>query len=148
MSESSDELQQRIRFVTRSGRSVRPPNRYEPDPNQILEDDFSDALSDIGSGEDEWGYGMEAQTEDDEFLRELTDSEEDDFTDTESHDSSYESSATDTLSSEDADTDREEEDETEEDEQDEFTESEDLVEWDTLTVDASDPDSSEDDRDL
>ena len=74
MSSSSDELEQRIRFVTRSGRSVRPPNRYEPEPDQILEDDFSDASSDIGAGEDAWGYGMESQTED-----ELTDSEEDHF---------------------------------------------------------------------
>ena len=48
-----DELERRIRMVTRSGRAIRPPDRYEPEADQIFEDDFSDVPSE--SEEEEWG---------------------------------------------------------------------------------------------
>lgn len=140
----SDQLEQRIRAVTRSGRAVRQPVRYEPDPDQIFDDDYSDAPS--GSEEEEWGIGMHEQTDigdDDDDDDDMTNSDE-------SHDSSYESNGT--LSSEEesgsssdgedffAETDVEEDDEDEED---------DVLEWETLTVDASEPSySSADDQDL
>ena len=159
--QSEDELENRIRIITRSGRAVRPPVRYEPDPDQVLEDDFTDASSD-----DEWGFREEAQTEDGNINAYVDDEgDEDDitdFTDTESHDSSYISSS-DTCSSsseegdeaapldvtlEDAyllESDRDCSGYGDDDDDDD----DDILEWDTLTVDASDRSSlSEDDQDL
>lgn len=157
-----DRLEQRIQTVTRSGRRVRPPARYEPDPDQILEDDFSDATSDADSDtEDGWGYREEVQNDQDIGEREDNGHEtgQSDFTDTESRDSSYES--IDSRSSASRSTDDDDENDLVQDslgeedddffaqtdeEEDDFT---DVLEWDTLTVDASDDNcSSDDDQDL
>jgi hypothetical protein len=145
-----DELEQRVRMVTRSGRAVRPPDRYEPDPNEILEDDYSDVLSDSESGEGEWGYGDPPQTED-EGVQDSTDSEEGDFTNTESRDSSYESaSATSSSEDEDGDTDYSTNTDPPDSEpcEDDQQYIDDILEWDTLTADASDSYLSEDDLDM
>lgn len=142
MSTPPDPLERRIRIVTRSGRAVRPPLRYEPDPDQILDDDdFSDTPSD-----DEWGFMEEEPQTEDGGADHLTDSDEGDFTAQDSCDSCYES-ASDTSSSEE----EQEDDDGETDREDEFDEMEDIddiLEWDTLTADASDHYSSEDDQDL
>lgn len=150
---SEDELENRIRIITRSGRAVRPPLRYEPDPDQVLEDDFTDTSSD-----DEWGFREEAQGNDGDFNAYGDDEgDEDDMTDltdTESHDSSYISSSDTSPSS----SEEEEDDEgtpldvTSEDsyllESDQDCYDDDILEWDTLTVDASERSSiSEDDQD-
>lgn len=142
-----DELERRIRMVTRSGRAIRPPDRYEPEADQIFEDDFSDDAYLSESEEEEWGYGEAPQTEDD-TAGEITDSEEDDFTDTESRDGSYES-LSEAMSSEEED-DLEDEVLSETDREDCETEEDidDVLEWDTLTADASDRCLSEDDQDL
>ena len=137
MSTPPDQLEQRIRLITRSGRSVRPPNRYEPESDQTFEDDFSDE-------ESEWGIGEEPKS-DQEDAEQLEHSE--------SSDGSYELASDAVSSSEDddffADTDREDE-ETQDDDNDEEEDEdvEDTIEWDRLTADASDPDLSEDDQDL
>ena len=138
--------------TTRSGRAVRPPLRYEPDPDQILDDDFSDTLSD-----DEWGFREEEPQTEDGDADDLTDSDEGDFTAQESHDSSYES-ASDTSPSEDEQGDDDDEDEDEgededdqtdrEDECDDMEDIDDILEWETLTADASDHYSSDDDQDV
>lgn len=139
-----DRLEQRIRTMTRSGRSVRPPIRYEPDSDQVLEDDFSEEESD-------WGCGEEAQTEEGSGDQQTTDAEQSDFTQSDSDDSSYQSTSSDSSSSEEADDDSEtssmdlEEDETAGEEEDDV---DDVLEWETLTVDASDDYSSADDQDL
>lgn len=143
MSTPPDQLQHRLGTTTRSGRIVRPPTRYEPDPNQVFEDDFSDEDSE---SENDW----EAREELGDDEEDLTDDEPFcGFTDSESQDGSYESadarsSSSDDLLSEEEE--QEEEDdffmETDLDDDDE----EEIVEWDTLTADASDSyDSSEDD---
>lgn len=144
MSTPPDLLERRIRRITRSGRAVRPPLRYEPDPDQILDDDFSDTPSD-----DEWGFREEEpQTEDDD-ADDLTDSDDADFTAQDSRDRSYES-ASDTSSSEEGQ-EHDDDDGDETDREDEFDEMEgidDILEWETLTADASDHYSSEDDQDF
>lgn len=147
MSTPPDLLEERVQTVTRSGRAVRPPLRYEPDPDAILEDDFSDTPSD-----DDWGCREEPQT-DDGCIDDLTYSEEDDFTAQDSQDSSY-LSASDTSSSDDEDEDEDEDEDDDEDdsvpqyESDDMENLDDILDWDTLTADASEHYSSEDDQDL
>ena len=134
-----DILEERIRTVTRSGRAVRPPLRYEPDPDQILEDDFSDALSD-----EEWGFREDAPQTEDDATDDLTDSDEGDFTAQDSHDGSYES-ASGTNSSEDGDEGLGFDSEDETDAEYDFDDTDnidDILDWDTLTADASDHSSS------
>lgn len=130
----------RTRLVTRSGRSVRPPVRYEPDSDQIMEDDFSDVSSD-----DEWGYGERALEADDESSGELAGFESD------SQDSSYVSTS-DTVS-DDESFDEQDEDsdffgETESEDELAGEDADDIIEWETLTADASDECVSDDDQDL
>lgn len=142
MPTAPDSIGERIRTVTRSGRAVRPPVRYEPDPDETLEDDYSDGDTSDG----EWGCGEAAQT----------DSEQSDFSSIdEPQDGSYES-VSDTFSTE-GELEAENDDFFVETDSEEFTEDEDggahidpgdILEWDTLTADASDGQSSEDDRDL
>lgn len=141
MSTPPDIPDERIQTFTRSGRAVRPPRRYEPDPDQILEDDFSDTLSD-----EEWGFREEHPQTEDDATEDLTDSEEDEFTSHDSHDGSYES-ASNTSSSESEHDDGEDETDPEYD-FDDIDNVDDILEWDTLTADASDHYSSEDDTDL
>lgn len=73
MSTPPDLLEGRLWRTTRSGRAVRPPLRYEPDPDQILDDDFSDTPSD-----DEWGFREEEPQTEDGDADDLTDSDEGD----------------------------------------------------------------------
>lgn len=145
MSTPPDILEERIHTVTRSGRAVCPPQRYEPDPDQILEDDLSDTLSD-----EEWGFREEELQTEDGTTDDLTDSVEGDFTSQDSHDSSYESTSS-ASSSEDRDegfvSDSEDGTDAEYD-FDDMDNIDDILEWDTLTADASDGYSSEDDTDL
>ena len=137
-----DRLDQRIRTMTRSGRFVKPPIRYEPDSDQVMEDDFS------GEEDSDWGCVEEAQTEDD--CDDSGDSEQSEFTQSDcDDDSSYQSTSSDSSSSEEADEDTsgtslEEEEEEEEGEND----VDDVLHWETLTIDASDEYSSADDQDL
>ena len=145
MSTPPDTLEEGIRTVTRSGRAVRPPLRYEPDPDQILEDDFSDTLSD-----EEWGFREEAPQTEDDATDDLTDSDEGDFTEQDSHDGSYESAPS-TSSSEDGDEGLASDSEDETDAECDFDDMDnidDILEWNTLTDDASDHYSSADDIDL
>lgn len=119
-------------MMTRSGRSVRPPIRFEPDPDQVLEDDFSEEDSDLGCVE-------EAQTEDGSSDQQQVDSEESDFTPSDSNDGSCQPSSE--SSSDDSDAFFADQDD------DEIADDSDL-EWETLTSDTSDDYSSEDDQDL
>ncbi|CBN80348.1 EsV-1-44 [Ectocarpus siliculosus] len=150
MATPPDGLEQRIRTMTRSGRSVKPPIRYEPDSDQVMEDDFS------GEEDGDWGCIEEAQTEVGSDNHQTTDSEQSEcssecsseFTQSDSDDSSYQSTSSDSSSSEEesdytSDTLVDEADgEQEEDDVDE------VLKWETLTVDASDGYSSADDQDL
>ena len=130
MSTEPDNFEQENRVVTRSGRIVRPPQRYEPDPDQILEDDYSD----VGSSDEEWEC----------------DEDDDGMDSSDSQDSSYESSSEffssveDDIGSDDFFVDTDQEEFTQEDKE-EYDDSADIIEWDTLTADASDEQSSEDD---
>lgn len=137
-----DRLEQRIRTMTRSGRSVKPPIRYEPDSDQVMEDDFS------GEEDSDWGCVEEAQTEEDSGDQQTTDSEQSEFTQSDcDDDSSYQSTSSDSSSSEEADEDTSDtsDDEREEEEEDDV---DDVLKWETLTIDASDDYSSADDQDL
>ncbi|CAN0250278.1 unnamed protein product [Ectocarpus sp. 6 AP-2014] len=146
MATPPDGLEQRIRTMTRSGRSVKPPIRYEPDSDQVMEDDFS------GEEDSDWGCIEEAQTEVGSDNHQTTDSEQSEcsseFTQSDSDDSSYQSTSSDSSSSDEesdytSDTMGDETDgEQEEDGVDE------VLKWETLTVDASDDYSSADDQDL
>ncbi|AAK14470.1 EsV-1-44 [Ectocarpus siliculosus virus 1] len=132
-----DRLEQRIRTMTRSGRSVKPPVRYEPDSDQVMEDDFSE------EAESDWGCVEEAQTDDGSGDQQTTDSEQSEFTQSDSDDdSSYQSTSSDSSSSEEADDDTSDtsEDQTAGEEDDDV---DDVLEWETLTIDAS-----ADDQDL
>lgn len=75
--------------MTRSDRSVRPPIRYEPDSDQVMEDDSSEGL------ESDWGCVEEAQTEEGSGDQQTTDSERSEFTQSDSDDSSYQSTSSD-----------------------------------------------------
>ena len=134
-----DRLDQRIRTMTRSGRFVKPPIRYEPDSDQVMEDDFS------GEEDSDWGCVEEAQTEEDSG-----DSEQSEFTQSDcDDDSSYQSTSSDSSSSEEADEDTSDTSEEEEEEEEEGeNDVDDVLHWETLTIDASDEYSSADDQDL
>ncbi|CAN0543870.1 unnamed protein product, partial [Ectocarpus sp. 8 AP-2014] len=139
-----DGLEQRIRTMTRSGRSVKPPIRYEPDYDQVMEDDFS------GEEDSDWGCIEEAQTLTPDH--QTTDSEQSEcsseFIQSDSDDSSYQSTSSDSSSSEEErdDTSDTQEDETDGEQKDDV---DDVLKWETLTVDASDDShSSADDQDL
>lgn len=144
-----DRPEQRARTVTRSGRVVRPPDRYEPDPDEVLEDDFSDAPTD-SDAEDHWRCGVEDRRDRDD---DGSSGSED------SRDSSYQSCSTgSSISSGDdgdslalsQDTDGEEEYEDGDAADDDLDAVGDVLNWDTLTVDCSDEEcsySAEDDRD-
>ncbi|CAN0423842.1 unnamed protein product, partial [Ectocarpus sp. 8 AP-2014] len=141
-----DGLEQRIRTMTRSGRSVKPPIRYEPDYDQVMEDDFS------GEEDSDWGCIEEAQTDEGSDDHQATDSEQSEcsseFTHSDSDDSSYQSTSSDSSSSEEegGDTSDTPEDETDGEQEDDV---DDVLKWETLTVDASDDSySSADDQDL
>lgn len=111
---------------TRSGRAVKAPKRYEPDPTIVLEDDFSDEDSVLS----EDGYEEELETvgdEDEEFdcveeMEEESESEDEDLEDEE--DDEDEKTEIDTCEEED----------------------EDVLDWDRLTENAS-QDSDESDED-
>ena len=47
---------------TRSGRSVKEPTRYEPDPDAVFEDDFSDSDCEVDSDEEQYS-GCESTVE-------------------------------------------------------------------------------------
>ncbi|CAN0565658.1 unnamed protein product [Ectocarpus sp. 12 AP-2014] len=140
-----DRLEQRIRTMTRSGRSVRPPIRYEPDSEQVLEDDFSEEESD-------WGCVEEAQTDWGSGDQQPTDSEQSEFTQSDSDDSSYQSTSDSSSSEEAYDSDTSsidlDEDETAGGEEEDEDDVDDVLAWETLTIDASDDYSSADDQDL
>lgn len=108
---------------TRSGRRVREPVRYEPDPSVILEDDFSDCSSIYESDNDSY---IEELDEDD-YVSEIGDS------DSESEDESEDSMSED-------DDEEEPLDEIEEDD-------EDVIDFDCLTDNASDGSYSSEDED-
>ena len=138
-----DQSEQRRRLVTRSGRAVRPPDRYEPDPSEILEDDYSDAPLGSDSEEEEWGCGEPAQTDDDSE-DEAVYSEEEEYTDEEVQDTSSEEEDYDSEYC--VDTRPPDGDSSTEEKEDDSME--DVLDWETLTADASDSYSSEDDREL
>lgn len=143
MTTSPDQFEQTRRLVTRSGRAVRPPNRYEPDPNEVLEDDYSDASPGSDSEEEEWGCGEPAQTDDDDE-EELTYSGEEEYVNEEVQDSSSEEEYCDSEYCVDT---RPRDSDPSDDEVDD-DDAEDVLDWETLTADASDSYSSEDDQEL
>ncbi|CAM9090418.1 unnamed protein product [Ectocarpus sp. 12 AP-2014] len=155
-----DRLEQTIQTTTRSGRRVRPPSRYEPDPDQIMEDDYSDATSEADSVMgDEWGYREEVQHDEEGVVQreeeyEEHDTGQSDFSFSDSPDSSYESTRSRSTDEDDDDDDFEEDIAGDYDHFVEQTDEEegylsDVLRWETLTVDASDHTySSDDDQDL
>ena len=117
--------EQRTTRQTRSGRSVKEPTRYEPDPDSIIEDDFSDSDCEDHS-DDEVFSGCESIA-DDEYMSESSDSE-----DEEEEDDSV-SVCVDTCTESEPVCVSEDEDE-------------DVLDWDCLTDDASDGSDSSDDE--
>ncbi|CAB1112935.1 unnamed protein product [Ectocarpus sp. CCAP 1310/34] len=115
-----DRPEQRIQITKRSGRRVRPPSRYEPDPDQIMEDDYSDATSEADSAMgDEWGYREEVQHDEEDVVQreeeyEEHDTGQSDFSLSDSPDSSYESTRS-RSTDEDDDDDDDDDDDFEED---------------------------------
>ena len=119
------------RRSTRSGRRVREPVRYEPDPNVILEDDYSDG-DEYDSESDAESYIEDAMdTEDEEFVSDIGESGDESESDEED-------------ASVMGDGDDEEEEEGEEEEEDEI---EDVLDFDCLTDDATDGSVSSDEED-
>lgn len=115
---------------TRSGRSVKEPIRYEPDPDSIFEDDFSDSDCEIESDDEQYS-GCES-IKDEEYMSESEDESEDE---SESEDEDEPTGLiVDDVSELNIESSCESEDE-------------DVLDWDCLTDDASDgSDSSDDDE--
>ena len=116
------------RRSTRSGRRVTQPTRYEPDPNVVLEDDYSDCESECyASSEDEFtGSGNE---DDEEFVSDIaeTDSEDEE---------------------EDSDMSECEADESEDDDESVDDEEDDILDFECLTDNATDGSLSSDEEDM
>ncbi len=66
---------QRPARATRSGRRVREPVRYEPDPDVILEDDFSDGDEYDSESDSESLMEEEMDADDEEFVSDIGESE-------------------------------------------------------------------------
>ena len=114
---------------TRSGRSVKEPTRYEPDPDAILEDDFSD--SDCGYESEEDGYSEEElPIEDDEYMSDSSESDDEDDDMAETMSTTVERS----LENGEPGCPSDDEDE------------EDVLDWDCLTDDATDGSESSDEE--
>lgn len=118
---------------TRSGRRVRVPVRYEPDPNVVLEDDYSDGDDDgYDSGSDVCSYvGEVMETEDDEFVSDIGESEGE----SESDDEEMSTSG-----------DEQSDDESDDDEVLSDSDIDDVLDFDCLTDDATDGSLSSDDE--
>lgn len=134
---SSREAQNPItRRSTRSGRRVREPVRYEPDPNVVLEDDYgddehsdSDTLSETYS--DDCSLSGNPESDDEDFVSEIGDSDDESEFDTD------EEPMTDVV---------EEEEELEELEEPDDDLDDDIIDFDCLTENASDCSMSSDDE--
>lgn len=120
------------RRATRSGRRVREPVRYEPDPNVILEDDYSDG-DEYDSDSDAGSYIEEAMdTEDEEFVSDIgesgdeSESDEEDVSVLGDGEDEYESEDEEVISESDID---------------------DVLDFDCLTDDATDGSVSSDEED-
>jgi hypothetical protein len=110
---------------TRSGRSVREPFRYEPDPDVVLEDDFSDTNEECDSDEETCYSADEGSVVEEEYVSDSSDSEDED-------DDIMSQAPTEPC--ENSELPPESEDE------------EDVLDWDCLTDDASDGSYSSDDE--
>ena len=115
---------------TRSGRRVREPVRYEPDPNVILEDDYSDAEhSDTDTlYPDDCSLSGQSESDDEDFVSEIGDSDDESDFDTD----------------EEPMTEVEEEEDLDEDDEDD---EDDIIDFDCLTENASDCSMSSDEED-
>ena len=118
---------------TRSGRRVRVPVRYEPDPNVVLEDDYSD-----GDESDSDSYsetcsstGEPMETEDEEFVSDIGESGDESESDDEEMS---------TIGDEQS------EDESDDDEVISDSDIDDVLDFDCLTDDATDGSVSSDDE--
>ena len=116
---------------TRSGRSVKEPARYEPDPDSMIEDDFSDSDCEVDSDEEQYS-GCES-IKDEEYMSESSDSEEDE--DDEEDEDEPTGLVVDGFSELNPGSSSESE-----------NEDEDVLDWDCLTDDASDGSDSSDDE--
>jgi hypothetical protein len=112
---------------TRSGRSVKEPSRYEPDPDVALEDDFSDVDGDFESEEEECYSADEGSIVEEDEVYESSDSEDEDDDDETMSQAPTEISGNPELPPESED-------------------EEDVLDWDCLTDDASDGSYSSDDE--
>lgn len=118
--------------ATRSGRRVREPVRYEPDPNVVLEDDYSDGDEyDSGSDADSF-IADEMDTEDEEFVSDIGESEHESDSDEDE----------DSVLGED-----ESEDESGDEEVQSESDMEDVIDFDCLTDNATDGSLSSDEED-
>ena len=117
---------------TRSGRNVRAPTRYEPDPNVVLEDDYSDNDEYMSGSESDDSFVSDTARRDDdeEFVSDIGDSEDE-------------------SESEDEGSVMDEEDTDEESEPDEYCDEdiEDVLDFDCLTDNATDGSMSSDEED-
>ena len=118
--------------ATRSGRRVREPVRYEPDPNVVLEDDYSDG-DEYDSDSDSDSFIEEGMvTEDEEFVSDIGESEHESDSDEDE----------DSVLGED-----ESEDESEEEDVQSESDMEDIIDFDCLTDNATDGSLSSDEED-
>lgn len=116
---------------TRSGRNVRAPTRYEPDPNVVLEDDYSDDDEYLSGSESDGSFIENTERlDDEEFVSDIGDSEGESET-------------------EDEGSVMDEEDSSEEEESAEYSDEEidDVLDFDCLTDNATDGSISSDEED-
>lgn len=118
---------------TRSGRRVRVPVRYEPDPDVVLEDDYSDGDDyEYDSDSEACSYAGEVmETEDEEFVSDIGESGDESESDDEEMS---------TLGDEQS------EDESDDDEVISDSDIDDVLDFDCLTDDATDGSVSSDDE--
>ena len=132
---TSSPSDQVVRRSTRSGRRIREPVRYEPDPDVVLEDDYSDdeEMSALDSDGDSIVEEC-SDTDDDEFVSVIgdsgdeSDSEDESILDADDEDLDLSSHQQEGYEEEDVD-------------------EEDILDFDCLTDNASDGSMSSDEED-
>lgn len=119
--------------ATRSGRLVREPVRYEPDPNVVLEDDYSDGDEYEYDSDSDSGSCVEEvmETEDEEFVSDIGESGDESESDDEEMSTVEEGQS---------------EDEFEGEEVNSESDIDDVLDFDCLTDDATDGSLSSDDE--
>lgn len=118
--------------ATRSGRRVREPVRYEPDPDVVLEDDYSDGDGYDSDSDADSLIEEEMDTEDEEFVSDIGESE---------HESDSGEDDESALEEDESD------DESDDEEVQSESDMEDVIDFDCLTDDATDGSLSSDEED-